>query len=534
MESLQELAARPASDPVGGTAHGKEVASWYGILAIVICMAVGGLALSIGASRQVGNWGVESDFFGMYVVQAQNILSGKPYTYQHYPPGYVYALAFLSLLTHDLFAAGKIISAVATALFGLVSYGLIAALSDRRRAFVTTLFVLFALLPHSFVAATDVLANLLLLLPLWILLRREAGVTVCLQAGLAAGLAYLVRYNAIFVIVGIPLVLILVNPNQHSRQQRIVKMSVFLCGALAVMSPWLLVNWHRNGSPFASDMYQQIAAHFYHPKGDAFGWTSRAMGKQFTSLWDVLLYDPLRLIRIFVKDILYSKPLALTSSVIGFPACVFIGAGVLLYLKHMTRRRTAFLLVCGLGYLLHGLAGFYVRFYFFLFPLLFLFVVVAVFHFDTMPSLFRGAHRAWNVGWLVMGILLAESVYTSYVGTSQFLHAEPKHLLGLAELLKTRASSNEVIMAIEPHIAYLTNLRGVDASVADTLEDYVAKAKEREVRYIVYSEHEEQYWSGLKALSDPGRMPKEFRLIYEHGPTKTLVYEIQRMSDSPH
>ena len=52
------------------------------------------------------------------------------------------------------------------------------------------LFVLLALLPHSFLATTDMLASLCLLLPLWIFLRGKATATVCLQAGLAAGLAY--------------------------------------------------------------------------------------------------------------------------------------------------------------------------------------------------------------------------------------------------------------------------------------------------------------------------------------------------------
>ena len=180
----------------------QDRARWYDILFLVACLGIGVFSFSIGVSREVGHWGVETDFLYRDVAQAQNVLSGQPYTNQHYPPGYAYVLAGLSLLTHDFFKAGIIISAVASTLLGLVSYGIVTVLFDRRLAFVTTLLVLLALLPHSFEASTDVLANFLLLLPLWILLRCEPTMSACIQAGLTAGMAYLVRYNAIFILVG--------------------------------------------------------------------------------------------------------------------------------------------------------------------------------------------------------------------------------------------------------------------------------------------------------------------------------------------
>ena len=197
----------------------QDRARWYDLLAFIVCLGVGILASTIGASREVGHWGVEIDFFGRDVGQAQNVLSGQPYTNQHYPPGYAYVLANVSLLTDDFFKAGIVIFIVASTFLGLASYGIVTVLFDRRLAFVTTLFVLFALLPHSFVASTDVLANFLLLLPLWVLLRRESTMRVCFQWGLTAGLAYLVRYNAVFVLIGIPLALLFLSPAEDSMRQ---------------------------------------------------------------------------------------------------------------------------------------------------------------------------------------------------------------------------------------------------------------------------------------------------------------------------
>ena len=513
---------------------GPTASSWYDFSAIVVCVVTGILALALGHLHQVGNWGAETDFYGAYAPQALNILSGKPYTYPHYPPGYMIVLAGTSFVTHDLFTAAKIISALATACFGWLSYVLVRALFDRRLAFVSMLFVLLALLPHSFLAATDMLANLCLVLPLWIFLRGKATATVCLQAGLAAGLAYLIRYNAVFVLAGIPMALMFINPDHESLKHRIVKSSVYLSSAFVVMLPWLIANWWMNGSPFASDLHRDIALHFYHPQSEGLGGNIETeMGTRFNWIGEVLSYDPVKVLRKFVKDVLYNHVLKLTVNVIQFPAFLFVGAGLLLSLRQPTRRYLTFLVVCGFGYCLHGLGPQAERFYFFLFPLFFLWVAVVPFFGDEASSPFRAhiLNKRLLLGWVVVGVLLFDSAYTSYGITSRLLNSDPKHLLELAEVLKVRSSPNDVIMAIKPHIGYLTNLKVVSAAVADSGDLYDQKMREQKVRYIVYSSHEAKYWEGLKALSDPAHVPKSFRLIYEHGPTDTLVYEIQKSSD---
>lgn len=486
----------------------------------------------LGVSRQVGHWGGETNFLYRDVAQAQNVLSGQPYTSQHYPPGYAYVLAAVSLLTDGFFRAGIIISAVASTVFGLITYGIFTNLVDRRIAFVTTLFVVLALLPHSFVATTDMLANCMLLLPLWVLPSREPTMRVCIQSGLTAGLAYLVRYNAVFVLIGIPLALLFLSPAEDSLRRRFLKVVAFVTAALAVTAPWLLVNWQYHGNPFASDLYAQVAAHFYHPKGDGLGSSIEHMRQQFDSYWDVLFYDPARLIRKFLKDVFYDRTLKLAWGVIGFPSLLFAGAGVLLYIRDLTRSRASFLLVCGMGYLLHGLAGFADRFYFFLYPLLFLFVGLSVFELGRIPVWFREVRRVWDVSWMVIACLLIVSAYTASVQIGQFFRTVPVHLLQAAEILRARALPGDGIMGYKPDLAYLANLKAVSIDGLDSVEEYVERARRNHVRYIVYSEFEEQYMAGLHVLRDPALMPDDFRVIYEHTPTKTLVYEVTRAADS--
>lgn len=78
----------------------------------------------------------------------------------------------------------------------------------------------------------------------------------------------------------------------------------------------------------------------------------------------------------------------------------------------------------------------------------------------------------------------------------------------------------------------MANLKVVDSDELDSIERYVQHARENNVRYMVYSELEEQYCGGLHALRDRALMPQEFRVVYEHLPTKTLIYEITPTSGS--
>ena len=85
---------------------------------IGFCLTICLLALFIVSFREVGAFGVESDFYEVYAVQAENILAGGFYPYKHNPPGYCLLLAATTFLTGNTFVAGKVISAFVTRFLG--------------------------------------------------------------------------------------------------------------------------------------------------------------------------------------------------------------------------------------------------------------------------------------------------------------------------------------------------------------------------------------------------------------------------------
>ena len=201
MSPAQTSASAVVATP--GTRTYDRVAAACSLAALVV-------AVLLSVFHRVGTYQVETDFYWAYGPQAENLLAGRPYGYTFHPPGYSLLVAGVSLLTGDLFAAAKILSAFATGAFVWFTYLLVKALFDARLALATALLTFAAVVPFSFQAATDVVGALFMLLPLWALLRRPVPTSwSCVAAGMLAGAAYLVRTNSIAVIAGVVISLLL-------------------------------------------------------------------------------------------------------------------------------------------------------------------------------------------------------------------------------------------------------------------------------------------------------------------------------------
>lgn len=516
----------------------------YDSIALAFCMVVLLVALVIGYFHKVGTFGVESDFYGSYAVQAENIIAGRPYTYQLNPPGYCLLLATVTLLTGDTFVAGKVISAFAAALFGWITYLLLKALFDSRIALTATILSLLTLIPSSFVAATDVVGAVVIMLPLWVFLRPSGLTNACFLSGILAGVAYLVRGNAIFVSIGILISLVFIAFNKQTLQHRLMKVGIFTFGVLLITFPWFIYSWYINGNPFTSNAYLQIAAHFYHLEGDKFGTAATEMSSQFNSFSEVLLYDPLRLLKLYFKDVLFLNiprlfvPQSLIKN-LDFPAYGIVMAGPLLlvsigfilllgdilsHIEELSRKKLIFVLVNFMGYLLLGLVGFHRRYYLFLFPLIFLLIVYPFFR-KRVFAVPDYTHFPRTVSCLLVIILAFSLSGAAYLETKSIIASEPRYLLEIAEFLKSYSSPNEVLISRKPHLAYLAKLKGVFPLVK-TADEYLVKAREIKASYIVYSDYEASLWPGLKSLSNPKALPDGFKLIYCHQLTNTLIYKI--------
>ena len=509
----------------------------YDIAAAALCVAVLILALAVGHLHQVGGFGVETDFYGIYAVQAENLMAGRAYTYLNHPPGYPFLLATASVVARDLFMASKIISAIATAFFGWFTYLTFKGLFNPQIALATTMLLLPATFQYSFLAASDIVGAVMIALALWGLLRTpRLTMGTCLLAGLFAGAAYLVRSNALFVAVGAVFSLLVFDPDQESMRDRLARAGLFAFAALLAASPWLVMNWRTNGSPLASAAYLQVATHVYMPdlnaelsaalrervESPAAAISRLQVAADFNSFVDVVSHDPPVFLRKYLGSVFsYAGRLAVEG--LQFPAYVVGPIGLVLMLGDLSRRRLTYLVGCLFGYLPLALVGFHVRYYLFLLPVGFLLVAYAIFR--TMPGEYRLFNLRVPVRWLALLIIAAFLSASAYREVSNAIAAEPRYLFEIAEFLRNRSSPGDIIIGRKPHLAYLAGLKDTFPFV-HTAEAYLTKARERRARYVVYSAYEAWQWPGLRSLKDPVALPSGLKLIYHHRPSRTLIYEV--------
>jgi hypothetical protein len=496
-------------------------------IAIVFCFLALAAALVLSLSHQIGYFEVETDFYGNYAPNALDLLDGKGYSGRYHPPGYPLLLSAAYLLTGDLFLSGKIISSISFFLLGLITYSIYKRIFSPQVGLVTLVLTIFALSPASYLAATDVFGALFFTLPIWLLLTVEkpGGIRLFI-GGALGGAAFLLRTNNITIIAGIFLALMLVLPASAKIQKRFLNTGIFLLGALLVVTPWLIYSYFHNGYFIPSDNYLQIGSTLCLGESGALGTEIGTASLHFTSLRSVLTCNPGQFIFRYVMNILVNHPNSLFAWGIHLPAYLFVGAGFLFLFRDLSPQKIALLLAYLPGYLLLGLVGFQLRFYYFIYPLLF--AMAAVFLLDRgvltdlRISLFR---RRFAVSWAVVIVIAA---ITSTFAAEHIMEAakgEPRYILEDASFLMSVTEPGETVIARKPHLAFLAGARTF-FPLANNPQEFLAAAMENGVRVIVYSDTEAALWPNLRTLRDPEQLSPEFHLLYEGKNDHLLIYQI--------
>ncbi|HSP87909.1 MAG TPA: glycosyltransferase family 39 protein [Ignavibacteriaceae bacterium] len=485
------------------------------------CFFIFSIALVCGYFHEIGTFGVETDFYGTYAVQAHNILTGKPYTYLHNPPGYPILVAIFSFLTPDLFTAGKIISALSIALIGFINYLIFKILSNEKIAFLSTIFLLITLIPYSFIASTDLPGGAFALIPVLILLSsNKFSIKAFLVIGISCGISYLIRAESIFIIAGIIISVLFVLKNEN-KKEKIFKTGLIIFGFVLITSPWFIYNWKTNGSPFATTAYLQVGLYFYNEKGlEKEPELKKIIDEEKTSP-SILLINPAKLVWKYLKNI-PSRFEYLFIETFSFPLYLFLGGGIIFFLINLDSKRLSYIIIWLSGFILLGLISFKLRHYFPLIPLLSFLIFYSILNEKTSNIVSKKS-------WIILGLsilLILFSIKDAYNKTNDFLKSEPKYLFEISEFLKSHSSKGEIIVSRKPHLAYLSGLKHVFL-YENSKEDFYKKAKFINARFIVYSDFEAELWPGLQSLNDPDNLKDMFDLVYYHEPTNTMIYEIK-------
>ena len=99
------------SDPALAPLIGK-LARREAVLLGALLLTFAGVVLGLGLSRSYLGYGVETDFIGAYVPEAQRVLDGEPLLSEFHSPLYPLAIAGLRQLVDDWLLAGVALSVV--------------------------------------------------------------------------------------------------------------------------------------------------------------------------------------------------------------------------------------------------------------------------------------------------------------------------------------------------------------------------------------------------------------------------------------
>jgi hypothetical protein len=469
----------------------------------------------------------DSDFYASYAPDAMRIAAGHFPAGRFQGPGYPVALALVRPVTGDLFTAGKAIAVVSATIAGLLAFllfrdpwGDAVGLGAQLLLVSNPVFVRMAIEP-----VTDMPFLMLCMAAQSVFMARPLGVRWrTAGAGSLAGLAFLTRYNGVTLIAAFALAITILNLFDESRTERVHLLALLVLTSLTVSAPWLYANDRHRGAPLYNEDYLNIATEFYGPPGEQ---TSRdgldAMAVRFHSYRDVLLYDPVGLIRRYPRKLAIS----IFRSFGSWPFAVAATIGLVVAWRRGPRKRMiGFGLPVATLFLLMALNHFEARYY--LFAIAFyaalsaLALQTAVTWLASRFSLRPKAVRTCEVAALIVAATVAASSAAKPLET--MYAEEPREILGACAYLRGRNIRNAQILAYKPHVAFVCGQEAVFLPPFDSepaMEHWVLESR---ARFLAIGPQEIRRRPQLAEWRDPSRAPAWLRPVWSDA--RLGLYEV--------
>ncbi len=487
------------------------------------------ILLSVNLSfHKIGDYGAETNFYALYVPQAQSILQGHMPIGDYHGPVYPLLLALAYLFFGNFLTAGIFLATASAALTVFLALKLLRRVFDAKKAAGAA--ALIALNPvfiqHSYSAGSDMLFVLLVTFSLYMLLKSDSFSWVgLLLASAAAAFAYLTRYNGIAIVAAAVIIIFILNCWRLPLKKRILVCFVFVFLFLAAISPWGVYCFRQKGSFFFNQNYKTAACELY-AQGkvtyEQFWFDKQTLN--IDSFADVLTYDPIllgkrlivNLARHFAKDMKW---------LMGWPLAVFVIIGLVgLVFTRPTRVQYCFYI------------------YSFLFFCVLLFVI-----YDPRYSLFlllcyailvmNGIQFVGNVlggrqaeTWIA-SVLIVWTALTSFGFNRKTIASGPLEVEKAAAWYRQNIPPGErgkILLARKPHLAYYTGMEFRMIPLADSVDDLQEKVQRLQGDFLFVSPIEIFYRENLKGLLDPKNAPGSFIPVYRDANPPAVLYRIKR------
>ncbi len=508
----------------------------YAVLYVAVALAVQLLWFP------VGDLGTESDFYGDFVIAAQQLRAGE-FSVLNYPfkgPLYSFALVgvheIVSLFGGDWYRAGVVLNLLCAAGVLVVLYRILRRAFGRGVAVCATVGVslAFEFFLHAHKATSDLLFLLLVYLALERLTRRGWTPGRLAAAGVLGGLAFLTRYNGLIVPLAGAVVVLLVDRDRTAWRRRWLGVATLAAAFLVTVAPWYAANCAETGRLLATRNLQNIfVQEFYETDAGTVAPADRP-----DSLPELVRRDPLRVAGRYLANVRDHLRLDLNNCFQVFGIALLILGAARLLLFPPRRRHLAFYALPLLYFLAMSAVYYQPRFAFSAWPGWFALAFTALAGDGVdRPARFLSAPldrlRARLPRWtgpvaLAAGAALVFAFQIADIVTAErFYHARrPLLVLDTAPLLAHLAGddTDAVVLARKPHLAHYAGLRYLEYPHELTdARDFLALAVAGGVRFIVVSDIERGHFPGNLFL---GELDRYAGVVRVHQGETATIYEL--------
>ena len=510
--------------------HENRSITWEHLLPITVCLVYLVIAVWVGGDYIVGSFG-NSDFYSMYASDAKRIANGEFPKNTFNGPGYPLLLSAITALSGDHFVSGKWISAFSASLSGLVAYYLFRALFGFRTAIVALPLMLVAgeYALFSIEPGTDLIFLLLSLTTIFTITCAELGLwQKAILAGLLAGLAYLTRYNGIFLPVTIVTGIVMFNCFELPFRKRLQVTAAHMVSFLVVTSPWLWLNYVNHGSPLYNTNYLNMATIMYGYKVNWDGVSEAAT--VFKGFGDVVFHDPKVFILHYMGNIARTITRSLSGNFILFPIGLMAVAATPLVLIKLRQREVWVLLLSLLLYLLVMSFNHWEDRYFFY--VMVCYIGLASYLLVTTADRISGngwlSRRMTHAGVLCVGLAaFYVSAMTSIKNIDRHIKDQPYELIRASEYLKSVSTGTLRIVARKPHLAFLVNGKNVFFPQVKSIDELHESLKNLSADYLVYDRSALELRPELKMLAEPVKTIPRLKPVYSDLQRPLVIYRIE-------
>ncbi|HYM80221.1 MAG TPA: glycosyltransferase family 39 protein, partial [Candidatus Limnocylindria bacterium] len=400
----------------------------------------------------VGDAFTETDFYGAYAEGARLLQQGQidPTRYRVVGPGYEAALALFGLPFRDLLLAAEMLSLVSMVAGWLLWVVLLKRRTDARLALIAGAFI--ALNPtffrYGYSATTDALAFALQALALFLLLARS-GLASAALAGVVAALAFLTRYNAVYLLPAGLVALWLGGTLQERRGRAAL---LFAAGFVAPVVPWVLFSLARGGA-LGLELHHNIAYDVF-ARSRKIPWDEyqEKMQPQFKTLWDVIAKDPAAVIKRELFNVWDHLRLD-AEKLLRWPVAAAALIGIGFAWVDGTLRRTWPVVLAGALLFLTLVPVFHSERY--SLPLVPIYALLAAATFASRRwALAIGRSRRLWLKAVVAVVVLALSLFASVRYQVRSLQPLPIEVLEVSRTLRALKGPSDRLLARKPHIAF--------------------------------------------------------------------------------